>query len=388
MTVRARPALIGGLVLAAALVAIGALWLARGPAKIDGTNLEWSVAQFAASGNLDSITVLNGKLVMAGADDDGPAIWISQDGLGWGRSSVATRGAANQRADFLSMGFVSGHADQLIALGHRSVTHGTASSWEPALWTSDDGGKRWVDALDSSLPQGTLEVVPTADGYVALGQGPNGDPAVWKSQDGLEWRLVSTYATFGAATVEGMAVRHGRLVAVGADLGQAGPGAAMAWWSDDGVTWERVDLSAERAGNSVDVAATDEGFVAVGSVRDPAAAIAWRSTDGVTWHQVALNGGGGSLAALVAASADQFVAVGGGGSWERGPSPTRADLSILSLTGAAISLEQVNEVTGIVAYGDRYVGIGSVGCGLTGECLPYLIWGLPPGANANVRVDE
>ncbi len=383
----ARLVAIGGVAIAGSLVAIGAVYvLGHRPSGIDVTNLEWSVAQFANAGTFDSITVLNGKIFVAGADADGPAIWISEDGFGWRLASVTTASRVNQHADFLSTGFVTGHGEELIALGRRLVTEGTTTSWQSALWTSHDGGERWVDAGQTTLPEGALDVAPFKGGYVALGQGSNGVPSVWDSRDGLSWQLASSDATFGAATVQAIAVHDDLLIAVGAGLSQTGPSTAMAWRSTDGVAWDRIALSGAGSAAS-DIAASDSGFTTVGSDGAPGnEAVAWQSGDGRTWQEIVLSHGTGYGAAFVGTAGDSFIAVSGG-SWQRGRCPSQ-EWSVVSPSSPAIALKFGGQVLGLVGFGDRFVGIGTSGCGLLGDSSLSLIFGAPPGANHNVRLGE
>jgi hypothetical protein len=370
---------VGVIVVAVMVVAVGLPFLLdHRPGATDSGPLEWSAVQFSESGVLDSITSLGGQLLLAGADADGPAVWISRDGgFGWDRSTVVVRNQQNRDATFLSMGIISGHGDQLLALGHRSITKGNTSSWETALWISHDGGENWEDAPEGSVPQGTLDVVATDRGYVALGQGPNGIPTVWTSGTGMDWRLVASDSTFGDATVEALAVNDGQIVAVGARLSQSSPSTAMAWRSRDGVEWEPIALSRDDSAAAVDVIATDSGFVAVGSQRGVVTgAVAWQSSDGLTWQEVVLDRGGDIGAGFVAALGDRFIAIGGK---LLELSTGRMAWSILSPSGPPIPLEFTGQVLGIVAYGDRYVGIGSADCFLLPKCASLLIFGVPPG---------
>lgn len=335
---------------------------------------EGSVVPFTGATSLDSITSVDGRLVLTGADAEGPAAWISDDGLGWERSAVVIRNQDNLRAEFLSMGVVSGHGDQLVALGHRMIA--SRDYWETALWISRDGGASWEDAPNGSFPQGTLDVVATDVGYVALGQGPDGIPAVWTSPTGLEWQLVADDSVFGNASVSALAVHDGRIVAVGARPHGAGPGPAMAWLSSDGARWEPIILSGPDAGNAVDVIATDTGFVAVGSqLGELTGAVAWRSSDGRTWQAVVLDRSGEISVGLVAASESRFVAIGGR---SLGRGTGRTGFFVLSPSQPPIPLELDGAVRGITALGDRYVAIASCG-GPFEDCLPHLIIGLLPG---------
>lgn len=383
-----RVAKIGATVLAGLAIGAGVVYvLERSPKGTDATDLRWSSVQWSASGVLDSITVLNGRLFIAGADDEGPAVWTSEDGFGWARASVTVRSRPNREADFLSMGNLARHGEQLVAIGHRRINDGTSTHWEAALWTSEDGGRTWVDALENSLPQGTLDVVASEQGYVALGQGLNGIPAVWTSQDGLEWSLESDALTFGDASVEALAVHNGQIVAVGVGLSQAGSSPAMAWHTRDGASWLPVTLGSGDLGRAADVIATDTGFIAVGTQQGTStSAIAWQSDDGITWHEVVLNSDADIGAGFVAQADDQFVAIGG----ELLEQTTgRTKWFVLSPSRPALPLEFEGEVRGMAGYGDRYVGIGVADCGglvLYGMCPTQLIWGLPPGTQFPERL--
>ncbi len=364
-----------GLVAAGGIVAIGLTnLLDRSSVPTDTGTLEWSVVQFPAT-NLDAITAVDGRLVMTGADADGPAAWTSNDGLGWRRSTVVIRDQDNLRAEFLSMGIVSGHGDQLVALGHRMIA--SRDYWETALWTSSDGGESWVEGPEGSF-LGTLDVVATDVGYVALGQGPDGIPAVWTSQTGVEWQRVADEFPFGDASVSAIAARDGQIVAVGARPDEAGPGPAMAWVSSDGVQWEPIILSGPVAGSAFDVVATDTGFVAVGSqLGELAGAVAWLSTDGREWRTVVLDRDGEILPTFAAASGGQFVAIGGR---SLGRGTGRAAWFVLSPSQPPIPLDLDGGVRGLVGYRDRYVAVvDRGGPTMQTDCGPQLIVGLRRG---------
>ena len=233
---------------------------------------------------------------------------------------------------------------------------------------------------------GTLDVVRLDKGYVALGQGPNGVSAIWKSRDGQTWELVSDDATFDSTIVEAIAVHDGQVVAVGGTLTESGPSPAVAWRSTDAVHWERIVLSGADSGNAFDIAASESGFTAVGP-RNGAVmgAVAWQSSDGRQWREIVLSRGNYG-ATFVGAAGDSFVALGGG-SWQKGGCPSQA-WSIFSSVQGAIPLNFDGEVVGLVGYRDRYIGIGTTGCGPFGYSSLSLIFGLPPGANQNVRLGE
>jgi hypothetical protein len=82
-------------------------------------------------------------------------------------------------------------------------------------------------------------------------------------------------------------------VAVGAVCNATGLDCRPAFWSNEnGSTWDRVVVDAPNTTAS-DIAATEQGFVAVGSAGNPGgcgtklpcAAVAFTSTDGATWKR-------------------------------------------------------------------------------------------------------
>jgi hypothetical protein len=147
-------------------------------------------------------------------------------------------------------------------------------------------------------------------GLMAVGR-DNDRPALWYSDDGLEWtRIEDTSGAFGAeysayadestTWLTDIADNGSRMVAVGIDiLDRAGVSSdlnpkvkAMAvWYSDDGHAWTRVPHNDDvfgmtgGEGPAERVVATDTGFVAVGQEYPPSASSAsiWTSPDGETW---------------------------------------------------------------------------------------------------------
>jgi hypothetical protein len=377
-----RPAILIVAGTVAAVVALLYLFIAvwsmlANPTVTSGGAHGWAVVEFPAAKGLDSITSVGGRLVITGEDANGAAAWISPDGVRW-KAAVVRGNHGHESPDEVSMGVVSGHGDQLIALGGRLVTTGGTSAWESALWVSRDGGASWDDTPSGSLPKGTTHVAATANGYLALGFGPNGIPVLWASQDGVNWSEGAGESTFGNRYLQDLAVHDGHIVVVGYDMDQtSGASPARAWRSDDGVTWQSSAMSGESLGQPADVTATDSGFVAVGMVHgDLDGAVAWQSPDGLVWHQVPLKGGDRAQPVVVAASGERSVAVG-----DAGPG---TPWWILTSSDPPISLKVDGYVQGIEAFGGRYIGIGATGCnyGLNGRCTkPVLIFALPPGTS-------
>ena len=146
-------------------------------------------------------------------------------------------------------------------------------------------------------------VAGLSDGYLAVAQ-VNGDPTrvnFWRSSDGMSWHELPTSPAFSeqqggwydsiASVVE---PSSGHLVAVGsANNGDASAFNAVAWTSsDNGLTWQRATVVGAADAAMSDVAATSNGFVAVGVDGHPSGgtqmigirgAAVWTSPDGTHW---------------------------------------------------------------------------------------------------------
>lgn len=170
-------------------------------------------------------------------------------------------------------------------------------------------GAEWArvegDPAGGAGAQRVETVAPLNDGFVAAGVDVGTDSVVaWTTPDGDTWTRVEVEAGAGAVPIggNGLLPRHvvasgDRVVIVGTigsrcDLPFCGRFEMVAWASQDaGATWQRavVDRAfAKGAATHVSaVAATSEGFVALGHTDGPALAdweaVVWTSTDGATW---------------------------------------------------------------------------------------------------------
>jgi hypothetical protein len=165
------------------------------------------------------------------------------------------------------------------------------------------------------------DVARLGSGFVAVGAGTSG-AAVWTSTDGSTWARVRDDPMFHPrpgtdksywASMAGVAVDHGVVVAVGMD-GAPGGGdnSVRVWWSADGRTWAEATGDRFLSGQVFSVTATPEGFLATGPSGEPSCLGGmWASTDGRAWQCVASDpafDGFGPYAA--AASSSVEVAVG------------------------------------------------------------------------------
>ena len=142
---------------------------------------------------------------------------------------------------------------------------------------------------------------------------------VWVSADGVNWtarkRVVPPEAT--SAGLRQVAAFQDRLVAIGtAQTSTGGRRPFSAVSEDDGSTWTTAWLPAEQAAAVYDLAAAEQGLVAVGWHGRPGEgdSAAWISPDGSAWSRLDLTedrlGGAG-----------EPVADGGGGRGRGGGGP-------------------------------------------------------------------
>ena len=230
---------------------------------------------------------LGGPGVVAVGTAQGDAgVWVSPDGRDWNR--VPQEGALTSEGRQDINAVVAG-GPGLVAVGRDRHLESAA------VWVSEDG-LDWEriehdeDVFGGPGPQVMADVVATDDLVVAVGddRGTDGDGAVWVSLDGWTWERVDAEEVVGgtgAQFITGLAARAGDFVAVGHDFAVPSP---AVWSSADGREWSRMvldapDLGGDASGLMNAVAASDDGFVAVG--QDGSAPAVWVS-DGDVWRRV------------------------------------------------------------------------------------------------------
>jgi hypothetical protein len=190
-----------------------------------------------------------------------------------------------------------------------------AAAWtlRGGTWTAATG-----DALDGEVGStAMMAVVSAGDGFVAGGY--RDDPlhvrasaAAWSSGDGLAWRAEGPAAVFAGGRIDGMAARGDTVVAVGT-AGDPTYGPAAAWVREGG-TWRTATID-DPGGAMHAVAATADGFVAVGQNADDDGAKVWRSADGRAWtpvaDQPAFHAPSGRIRMLSIAADSHGIVVGG-----------------------------------------------------------------------------
>ncbi len=197
----------------------------------------------------------------------------------------------------------------LIAACGNEEARGVEVGAPPAVgWSSEALGPPTADAEPLLLTDGDTAVVLTS----AEGGGLEG----WVSSDGGPFEPADTgQSTSGNVTAAAAGERGFLAMGSAYDDGFR----PSVWRSEDGRAWEPVGRATglDRPADVSTVLATDQGWVAVGSLRtgdDPAqrpfAAAAWRSTDGVSWTLVELAPGSEGSARSLASHENGLVAVG------------------------------------------------------------------------------
>jgi len=171
-------------------------------------------------------------LIAVGVDDQAPAVWLSSDGLAWEKVAADRffSDPAFAYADKVMRAVAVSPQFGLVAVGYLEWYSEATDSEETdaAVWVSQDG-RSWVlvseDAATFGGPfdQRMMAVTPGGAGFVAAGwdrAGGDADAAVWTSSDGTNWRRIRDDAVFGGAgdqEMYGVVVAASRLIAVGRD---------------------------------------------------------------------------------------------------------------------------------------------------------------------------
>ena len=164
-----------------------------------------------------------------------------------------------------------------------------------AAFVSADGGQ-WQRTSTFSVRLG--RPVATAARLMAVVNTPGPPPAVesWVSLDGRTWQR-DARLTLTGASVTALAAAGTTIVAVGTDSS----GRTTSWRSDDGAEWSQGQPLPPRA-IVRKVAATSDGFIAVGRDGEPDIAsggigapgigrpAGWWSADGRSWSAVSVEG--------------------------------------------------------------------------------------------------
>jgi hypothetical protein len=203
------------------------------------------------------------------------------------------------------------------------------------------------------------DVVAGGPGFIAVGGGWEDGAevptaAIWTSVDGLAWSRVPLEGDAAVGQIRGVAATVDGFIAVG---GRCCPDQALVWRSADGLTWEILPddpVLADAALMAV-AALPDGSLAAVGcsAVLECFNGFAWGSADGVTWDPpVEL----GLLPMDVTVAADGFVAVGSTDPYGGAPAGAFSPDG-LEWTPGEIAVESGNLV-GVMPFGIGALAVG------------------------------
>lgn len=225
-----------------------------------------------------SIAMVDGRFVAAGF-----GFWYSENGVDW-----------NWVDENLGVTWVAGIAvspDGVVAVGGPSngeIQSAVVASDSGIVWERiphDDAVFGEPDPLtgQNRLRTGMNDVVWTGERFVAVGyyaEASNLDGAVWLSDDGRSWSLITDPALGGSGSqfVTAVVSDGTRLYAVGRLQLPDGRSQALAWVSaDGGESWTAAETSGSGFGspsgpvNPVDVLVDGARLIAVGYYDDSAA---------------------------------------------------------------------------------------------------------------------
>ena len=237
----------------------------------------------------------------------GPAILTSADGVTWG---VAGGNITQDLAGVSAVSAAAGPAGYVI-VGRLVAPGGSCVAdvwWSPNLTS-------WTRAHDTNGADGSsqvLSVAASSQGFVSVGS-HNGQPAVWKTNDGRAWETIVLPLPPGATAgaLQQVAINGANVVALGQATSGNGPAIGSATGTvpgatpfaelsaDGGQTWQRAPFSSPGPDTSFTALTADRGgFTAAGLFGPPGQAdvALWTTADGVTWKPSQSSGLNGSEA--------------------------------------------------------------------------------------------
>ncbi|MGP4095883.1 hypothetical protein [Nonomuraea sp. KM90] len=250
-----------------------------------------------------------------------PLLVTSEDGESWRKVNATGDLARRPDQPYLRAHVVTVGKEGYVVAGETKDQSGTLGA---AMWFTPDMRKY---TRSKKLPHGgsgvrVHDAIATGDGYVAVGGSGNADQettVVWHSEDGVNWSARDRVSPPGAtsAGLRRVTTYQGKLVAIGTALTGGTRHAFAAVSDDEGRTWQTAWLPADRAAAVYDLAAAEEGLVAVGwhGVPGEGDSAAWTSQDGLSWNRIGLTqdrlaGQGTQWLSAVAVAGSEVVALG------------------------------------------------------------------------------
>ncbi len=369
-----------------AIVAGRGAWVAvgeGGATLYSSDGLIWQSAESGTSADLRAVVWRNAEFLAAG----GTGVTLSSpDGLDWqvhtpeGLLDVTPRDLAT---DGRRLVMVGNHGSALSQDGREwvEIDDLRENDLGSVIWTGEEfvTARQYASTLSSSdgvtwqfqstVPWAQAEVRDLAvwsNFSIMVGEG--GGIAFRRHDTDQDWVLVSGPTT---VPLEAVATRNGTTVAVGGDGGLEA--ATVILTSSDGIRFSRSLVTTPGVA-TVDVTATDSGFVAVSNGTDWGGGPSLLySADGVAWNVGQFDGGTGfppSELDAVTAVPDRVVAVGDG-------------KSVVSVDGGATWIwseftDQRQSTRAVATDGQIFVTAGEGGSAFTSS--DGLTWEEHPGS--------
>ncbi len=222
---------------------------------------------FTADPGLTALTsVTHGAAGWLAVGAPGPVILTSANGTDW---QIAAGGITQGLAGVGAVAAASG-PDGYVIVGKLVAPGGACVAdvwWSPNLtsWT------RAHDVNDATGSSQVLAVAASAHGFVSVGS-HEAKPAVWTTANGRSWETIVLPVPDGAtaATLEQVAIKGNRVIALGQVTTSAGPVPFAELSVDGGASWQQVPFSSPGPDTAFTALTADSaGFTAAGLFGEP-----------------------------------------------------------------------------------------------------------------------
>ena len=175
----------------------------------------------------------------AGVAEKHPAVWTSQDGRTWSRSTVAPAfdppagSVLTPRTDVILEGIVV-RGNRLVVVGrverYDEASGSPSSSPQAIVWYSD--GATWTQvAFESTSLSPPVKVNALPEEFLLIGGSAGSACAagLWASTDGTAWGCLGNDPVFTGFGISGVAASPNLVVLVGTDNTPASTGSSAVW---------------------------------------------------------------------------------------------------------------------------------------------------------------